>query len=143
MPPSGPFPPEKLLRYPHMFPLDIAIWERFLDEKASQYQSFWYDWKVGTGTEPAEHFSDGFKKMVQDLSRYRIDVIGVFPGGVEVFEVKPNASMGAIGQVQGYVALLREEHPELGEIVPALVTDRELPDMARLTAAVGVNYYIV
>lgn len=143
MPPGGALPATKLARYPHMFPLDIAIWERFLDEKASEYEGFYYDWKVGTGSKPSDSMTPAFQKMVRDLSRYRIDAIGIIPGGVEVMEVKPNASISAIGQIQSYVTLLQEEHPELGVIVGALVTDREMPDVRRLTAAQGLNYYIV
>ena len=136
-------PASKLARYPHMFPRDIEIWERFLQKHAEEYDAFFYDTKVGTGAEPAPGIGPNYEKMVRELSKYRIDVVGEKGTKLEVFEVKPNASASAIGQVITYVKLLTDELATDFEIVGAIVTDRELPDMQRLTADIGINYYVI
>lgn len=137
------YPAKKLLRYPHMFPRDIAIWERFLAQYGARYAGFFYDTKVGTGANIKDGTSPNYARMVKELSRYRIDAVGENDNRLEVFEVKPNASASAIGQVITYVKLLEGELPEPRELIGAIVTDRELPDMRRLTAEIGMNYYVV
>ncbi len=136
-------PPTKLFKYPHMFPLDIAIWERFLDRFGSDFLSFTYDVKVGSGTEPPEGVGDNYARMQRILSKYRIDVVGLKPDSITIIEVKPEAGTVAIGQIEAYTRLYqRDFNPQL-PIKGAIVTDRELPDMKYLTNVKDVEYYIV
>lgn len=137
------FPAEKLTRYPHMFPLDIAIWERFLEAHAADFDGFAYDVKVGTGTQPAGDVTANFARMQQELSRYRIDVVGVRGNRIEILEVKPDASASALGQVITYLVLYVKEHNIDLPVIGGIVTDRERPDMKTLTAEMGLLYYIV
>lgn len=133
----------KLQKYPHMFKLDIAIWERFLARFGDLYLGFHYDGKVGSGVADKSALKEPYTTMAHNLSRFRIDAIGLQSGLIEVLEVKPRASISAIGQVQSYVQLLREEHSTALPIIGAIVTDQEMPDMRRLTESQGINYYVV
>ena len=137
------FSNEKLVRYPHMFPLDIAIWERFLDNHGSDFDGFDYDTKVGSGTEPPSGVGDNYARMQQILSKYRIDVIGYKKGSIYIIEVKPNASAGALGQVDTYTELYKRDFNPSETVIGCLVTDRELPDMKYLTESKGMEYYVV
>lgn len=136
-------PPTKLRIYPHMFPHDIAIWERFLAKYAHEYDGFAYDTKVGSGTRPAAGTPENFRRMQSELSKYRIDAIGMKPGLIEIMEVKPRAAASALGQVVTYINLFVKEHAPNSRVVGAIVTDTEMPDMRDLTSDYGFNYYIV
>lgn len=141
---NGPeYGPDKLIKYPHMFPLDIAIWERFLDIFGSTFSGFDYDVKVGSGTEPVEGLGDIYARMQSILSKYRIDVVGYKSDSVWIFETKPEAGTVAVGQIVTYTNLYKRDlHPTL-PIVGAIVTDRELPDMSYLTKDNKIAYYVV
>lgn len=138
-----PFPPELLLRYPHMFPKDIAIWERFLVAYPSVYTGFDYDVKVGVGTEAAPGVSENYVRMQQILSKYRIDVVGYQSNSIHIIEVKPEAGTIAIGQVVSYINLYNRDLSPTLPLKGVIVTDRELPDMRYLTDSHGFDYYIV
>ena len=137
------FPAEKLTRYPHMFPLDIAIWERFLDEHGSDFTGFDYDTKVGSGTKSPDDFGDNYRRMQEILSKYRIDVVGYKSDAIWIIETKPEAGTVAIGQVETYTRLYTRDFKPSKKVVGCIVTDRELPDMRYLCQQKGFEYFIV
>lgn len=137
------FPAEALYKYPHMFPLDIAIWERFLASFASDYSGFSYDVKVGSGTPVPAGTPDNYARMQEILSKYRIDAVGFRSDGIDIIEVKPEAGTIAIGQVVTYVDLYKRDLEPSLPVRGVIVTDRELPDMKYLTSKVGFGYYII
>lgn len=142
--PNGPiYPPTKLTKYPHMFPLDIAIWERFLDSHGADFLGFAYDVKVGSGTEPAEGVGDNYRRMQYVLSTYRIDVVGYKSNAIYIIEVKPEAGTVAIGQIDAYTKLYTRDYSPSLPVVGAIITDRALPDMDFLTKEKGIEYYII
>lgn len=144
MPTQSPqFPAEKLRVYPHMFPLDIAIWERFLDNFAKQYTGFDYDIKVGLGTPPPPNTPPAYARMQGILSKYRIDVVGYDNSRIYIIEVKPEASTVAIGQVVSYMQLYQRDFNPSLPLKGVIVTDRELPDIRHLTEQLGFDYYVV
>jgi hypothetical protein len=137
------FEPKKLFRYPHMFPLDIAIWERFIDIHGSEFAGFDYDVKVGSGTEPPAGVGDNYARMQTILSKYRIDVVGHKGNELWIIEVKPEAGTVAIGQIEAYTNLYKRDYNPTKKIVGCIVTDRILPDMEYLTKLKGIEYYVV
>lgn len=130
-------------RYPHMFPLDIIIWERFLAAYAADYSNFVYDVKVGSGSPIKEGTPENYARMQEILSKYRIDAVGTRSGGIDIIEVKPNAGAGAIGQVVTYVTLYKRDFAPTNPIRGVIITDRELPDMRHLTDQQGFGYYVI
>ena len=137
------FDPEKLRRYPHMFPEDIGIWERFLEDYASNYVGFSYDVKVGTGVEANPEDNKKHAYMKEILSKYRIDVVGLKDSLIEIIEVKPEASTTAIGQIITYVNLYqRDEKPTL-PVRGVIITDHYIEDMDYLTNELGIDYYVL
>lgn len=137
------FPPDKLFRYPHMFPRDIPIWDRFLDKYAELYVGFDYDIKVGTGVIVPDEWEDNYKRMAEVLSKYRVDVVGHKSGRLEIIEVKPEASTVAIGQVITYIELYKRDFSPSAAVIGVIVTDREVGDMRELTDRLGFEYYVI
>ena len=140
---GGEFEPTKLRKYPHMFPLDIPIWERFIDLFGSDFLSVDYDVKVGSGTEPIEGLGDIYARMQSILSKYRIDVVGYRSDAIWIIETKPEAGTVAIGQIEAYTNLYKRDFKPSVPVIGCIITDRELPDMSYLTKAKGIEYYIV
>lgn len=126
-----------------MFPLDIAIWERFLDKYAEQYTGFDYDIKVGTGAPIEPGLASNYAHMIGTLSKYRIDCVGHSNSSIDIIEVKPAASTTAIGQLVMYTKLFMEDFSPDLKVRGVIVTDREMPDMKLLTEHLGFGYYIV
>lgn len=141
--PEPKFTNEKLWKYPHMFPLDIAIWERFLDKHRSDYSGFDYDIKVGTGAPVKAGTPENYARMIKVLSKYRIDVVGHKNGRLEIIEVKPDASTIAIGQIQTYVELYKRDYNPSRQVVGVIVTDRKIGDIDYLSERFGFEYHIV
>lgn len=133
----------KLLKYPHMFPLDIAIWDRFLDLHGSEFLEFDYDIKVGSGTPPVDGLGDSYIRMQAILSKYRIDVVGYKSDSIWIIETKPEAGTVAVGQIETYTRLYEREFKPQRKIIGCIITDRELPDMKWLTDEKKIAYYIV
>ena len=137
------FPAVKLFKYPHMFPLDIAIWERFIDYYGSFYDGFDYDVKIGTGSVPGPETPENYARMETILSKYRIDAVGHNKGTLEIIEVKPEASTVAIGQIITYVELyIRDLKPTL-PIVGHIISNHIVGDMEYLTKKYGIIYTII
>ena len=137
------YPPTLLEKYPHMFPLDIAIWERWISRFGSNYDGIEYDVKVGSGTEPDPSLREPYRTMQLTLSRYRIDAVGYQPDRLTIFEVKPEAGTVALGQIQLYIDLYTRDYSPTLPIVGAIVTDRELPDMSYFCEKNGIELYIL
>jgi hypothetical protein len=129
-------------RMAHMFPMDIEIWERFLAAHRGDFLGFIYDVKIGSGTKPLDDLAEPYRGMQRVLSRYRVDVIGVKHNELTLFEVKPSAGTGALGQVVSYARLFRRDYKPQLKVIPALLTDFERPDMRHLAEKMGVQYHI-
>lgn len=82
-----------------------------------------YDWKI--------------------LGQKKIDVVGDAGDHFDVIEVKPRASLGALGQCLAYKWLYEsEEIPDL-PCTPTIITDILTPDMKRVADAHGVQIFVV
>tara|TARA_Y100000310_G_C20665995_1_gene807525 strand:- start:1229 stop:1654 length:426 start_codon:yes stop_codon:yes gene_type:complete len=129
---KGRFPPEKLTKYPHMSKDEIPIWERFLEEHASNFESFDYDVRVGEGEPPSEALNDKEKAMAKALSQKRIDAVGYTPDTIYLFEVKARAGMSALGQIISYRRLYEmTQQPQL-QIKAVIVCERIDADLASI-----------
>lgn len=103
-------------KYPHMGKEDIAVWERYIASYPNEFDSVAYDVKVGVGHPPRPDMPDEYKKMQLDLSKKRIDVVGINRRGHAIIEVKPYASLSAVGQVQVYAQLYQREMRPRGRL---------------------------
>jgi len=101
------YPPEKLAKYPHMSPEDVEVWERYLEQHASEWSWFAYDVRVGDGIPVPPGTPENLARMWHALTQKRIDVVGERNGRIWVIEVKPRCGLSAFGQAMGYRELYR------------------------------------
>lgn len=93
-------------RYPHLLPEDADLWNDYLEQLSPPHTTFMYDVAVGPGRDPGDSFDDPIRKMALQLSKRRIDVVGIQPDGVEIFELTQSAGLKAAGQAIVYPHLL-------------------------------------
>lgn len=134
---------EKRYQYPHMKPADVSIWERFIEKYPNAYDHVQYDFNVGDPP-PFNPLMDDGEDLNQDaLYKLKIDVIGRYPNGVDIIEIKPSASASTIGQVEGYKHLyIRDEAPK-EKVGMVIITDMLRPNMQYLCEAKGIELIVV
>jgi hypothetical protein len=137
------FAPEKLKKYPHLMVNDVAIWERYLDLHAVEWDSFEYDVRVGEGQLPNPAHPKNIQLMAVALSEKRIDVVGRIRGRVWIIEVKPSAMLSAVGQLISYQILYEERFPGSGSTELLIVTDRIGPDLENLCKKFRISIAVV
>ena len=132
-------PFEKLRKYPHMMPNDIAVWELFLSANPLRFDRLEYDVHVGRGYGYDEDSPDWHLRLARGLTQYRIDVVGWNSRNATIIEVKPYAGLGALGQLLSYRHFFIKEiyTPTLPRLLA--VTDQTTPDMRDLLTHFGVE----
>lgn len=133
----------KLPWYPHMGPVDAAIWERYIEKHPDAFSSVAYDVAVGEGTSMNTIVNTATGGDVNRLYQRRIDAIGITPRMLYVVEVKPRASTSSLGQVKGYVKLFQRDFAPVLPVQPLIVTDELMPEMHFLSSDEGVELEVV
>lgn len=140
---SPKYPPEKLHKYPHLMVGDIRVWEQYLGTVEPEFDSFDYDVHVGEGVKPSDDWDETIKTMALALSEKRIDVLGWKNNVPTIIEVKPSASLSAIGQVLCYRELYSSRYPGVVRPLLMIVTDFEMPDIRKLCFSFGIRFVVV
>jgi hypothetical protein len=126
-----------------MFPVDVVIWERFLEKYPARCSRYEYDVKVGEGIPVDPSWPENIQRMATQLTQGRVDVVGFSPGVVHIIEVKPDASFSALGQVLGYMFLYKLTYPGMYRLVGEVVSDRVSGDAARMFEENAIAVFIV
>ncbi len=131
---------EPLLRphYPHMLAEDNAVWSRFLEQNFELLQEVWYDVRVGKPVDVGAEASDMEKRIAAGLTRKRIDVVAISGGNYWVIEVKPRASMLALGQVLSYARMFALQYAVTGRVIPVIVCDSIDGDLTDEFSELGI-----
>lgn len=123
------FPPTLLHKYPHMAPADVAIWERFLSAHAPNFLGFDYDVRLGGSVPLDPALPQYIKDAARLLSAKRIDAVGHKANVHWIIEVKPTATLTALGQVLGYSILYAQAHKPPIPVIPTIVCEALDPDL--------------
>lgn len=117
---------------------DIEVWSRYLVDPIVPITEVWYDVHVGRGMPLPVGAGDIDRRIAAGISRKRIDAVCRIGGGFWVVEIKPLASMLALGQALAYTRLFLEEYEVTGEVWPVIVCDRADEDLISEFEALGV-----
>lgn len=123
-------------------PNDVPLFASFiLSGDADLYDQWIFDLHVGFGQMPLPWWTPAQIAQSAELTRLRIDAVGIDHGFPTVFEVKPVAGLSAFGQVTGY----RWWYKELYTIEPraGIVCEEIHPDVQILCQTFNVNVYRV
>ncbi|GAI84953.1 unnamed protein product [marine sediment metagenome] len=124
--------------YPHMMAEDIVVWSKYLQDPLVPIREVWYDVHVGGAVPVAGGPETMESRIAAGITRKRIDVVCAVGGGFWVVEIKPFASMLALGQVLSYTRLFKQEFAPVGEVWPVIVCDRVDDDLLAEFDAAGV-----
>jgi hypothetical protein len=95
------------LKYPHLTAEDNDLWNDFQILFPPPHLTFMYDVSVGAGRDPGPDYPHNIRLMALRLSKRRIDVVGITPDYLEIFELTQSAGLRATGQSVVYPHLLR------------------------------------
>jgi len=129
-------------RYPHMLDQDAPVLTAFLKENGARYTSVQFDVRIGSGRDPGPDFEDNIRQMGLDLSRRRIDALGIKPSGIDIIEVTNAAGVTALGQLLAYRALYALQNQTTTIPTPILVARTMQTDMDRPYKASGVELHL-
>jgi len=124
--------------YPHMLAEDTAVWSRYLESPVLPIKEVWYDVHVGHAVLLPVGAPDIDQRIARGITRKRIDVICRVDSVLWVVEIKPYASMLALGQVLSYTRMFVEEFRPAGEVASVIVCDSVDRDLLDEFEALGV-----
>lgn len=129
--------------YPHMKPLDKAIWERFIRNYATVYHFCQYDVPVGDGPEFDTLVNEETGGHNEVLYKKKIDVVALKGEIIDIIELKPNATSSAVGQVKNYRRLYKRDYNPPVEPGAIIITDAASKDTLAFAEEEGVKIIIV
>jgi len=129
--------------YPHLMPLEVPIWERYLASTDLEFTSITYDVHLGVGVPPDPSWPTWLVKQVAAVSRKRVDVLCETADAVYIFEIKPRAGMGALGQLLAYEQLYRNEYHPTKPIIKVALAERVESDVPAVFAQFGIRLVVV
>jgi hypothetical protein len=130
-------------RYPHLMPVDVAIWNKFMDKYAGNFLGFQYDVTVGEGAKPLPGMTEQDRFLLWSLTVKRIDCLGVRRDGVTLFEVKPRLGMAAVGQMTSYYVLWQRQYGGGVAVRVATVCEQSERDLAFVCQRLGFDIVVV
>lgn len=128
-----------LRKYPHLEPLDTAIWSAYLDTDPWPTATVAYDIHVGTPAIVPLDTPDNYRRMVEHLSTLRIDAVVFLNHKTHIIEIKPSASLSAIGQALCYAHLFHARYPHILKPTPTILTDLPKPDTPWLCKLLNIE----
>lgn len=137
------YPPAWRGQPAHMSSLDTPLWSRFQAKHGSEFTGFYFDAALGTPSTTPPDTPDNLQKMWTRLTSKRMDAVGVKPDEWWILEMRPNASMGALGTIITYTNLWRLEPLDHNPIISVIVTDFPDPDLVKLAPLYGVEIITV
>lgn len=113
--------PMVMIHYPHMMVEDTFVWTKFLKSNVVAIRQVWYDVRIGSLVFPGPEAGEMLMRIAAGLTRKRIDVVASVGRDTWVIEVKPYASMYAVGQIITYVRLFEQEYEYSGTLQAVIV----------------------
>lgn len=129
--------------FPHLLPVDIPVWRRYLALHKGDFIKIEYDVRVGKGSDPPSELSESLRTMWTDLSKKRIDAVAWKPNAITVIEITRRAGMKAIGQLKTYPVLYRLTYEPFLPVESLLVCEELLADIQPALAENKIPYILL
>jgi hypothetical protein len=136
-----PHPHALWRKFPHMAPLDVPIWRRFLGSPPVVFDALYYDVALGGLAGAEVDQQDPLLPMWANLLKKRVDVVGHVSDERWIMEVKPVANLEAFGQVICYEWLYRRFLGGECKTRKVVVCRRADVDLAGVYEEFGVSVY--
>jgi hypothetical protein len=125
--------------YPHMARRDGEVWVRFLANQPAPFLGFAYDVAVGgwklEGLQLAENDLLGW----QYNTALKVDAVGLTADEAWVIEVRPEATVSALGAALTYAMVLDREQVFSLPLRPVICCEQIQPDVEWACGKLGVR----
>lgn len=135
------FPPDWKGWPPHMAGRDLGLWARWREQLPFPYQGFYFDAALGTPPTPDPTVRPEANRAWEFILARRIDAVGILPEAYHIIELRRGADQAAIGAVEIYCYLWRQDPPDERTCLPILVTDALDPDARAFAASKGITFF--
>jgi hypothetical protein len=109
--------------YPHMAKRDAAVWERWIEKHGANYRAVAYDVALGGLAAPGAEPDDALDRMWQYQTALKIDAFVLGDGQALVIEVRPWATVSALGAALAYSMVLDRIGVGNVALVPTIVCE--------------------
>lgn len=125
--------------YPHMSKRDVQVWNAFLDLQGTLFVWFAYDVAIGGVQIEAQDLGPVEKLGWQYNTALKIDACGLRDNEVWIIEVKPEATVSALGGAIAYTMVAEREKVFDNPLKPAIVCNYCQPDVRWAASELGVD----
>jgi hypothetical protein len=137
--PIEKFPASGRGHYQHMGKRDVETWERFLARNVAPFVAFAYDVALGGLTPHGPLVTPAEALGWQYATALKIDAVAWLPDQVWVIEVKPSATVSALGAALAYTLVAQREELFEVPIQPVIVCDSVQVDVRWCCEQLGVR----
>jgi len=107
--------------FPHMAKHDAEVWRKFLDARAGEFLGFAYDVAIGGMILTTPALSERELLGWRYNTALKIDACGLRQDGVWIIEVKPDATVSALGAAIAYTLVAERDKVFEGTLSPVIV----------------------
>jgi hypothetical protein len=122
---------------------DRILWIRWSSSYPQGYQAFYYSVLVGDAILGKDEPDEELQRMIDQVSRRRLDVVGEKKDSWEIIELRPNAGPGAIGSVLTYKTLWEQDPIDERKISMSIVTDNMDRNLKYVCEKFEITVYLV
>lgn len=109
--------------YRHMAKRDAAVWERWLEKYGAGFDGVAYDVALGGELPPEGSMPEAERLAWQYSTALKIDAVLFAPEAVVIVEVRPWATVSAVGACLCYTLVAEREQLTLLPLQPAIVCE--------------------
>jgi len=121
-----------------MLPEDVDVWQRYLGGGPAAFEEVWYDVHVGTAMPMPPDAPEWMQRVVDGVSRKRIDVVASLGTWFWIIELKPVCGMAALGQAVTYQDLFEAEHAGGRSCLAVVICHQVEADVQQTAERLGV-----
>lgn len=122
---------------------DYVIWVTYQEMLPNGIKSLYFNVPVGDPILFSEGLEENIARLVNAVSRRRIDVVGETLNAWYLLELRWNAGPGAIGSVLTYKALWEEDPPDQKFVIPIIVTNYTDENLIRACKKYGIMMHVI
>lgn len=130
-------------RYRHMMKRDVAVWERFLDKYGGAFLGVFYDAAFGGSQDLPDTVPEADRRGWQYTTALKVDAILIGPRAALIVEVRPWATVSALGAALAYTLVADRDHFTDLPLQPTIVCEGIQVDVKWCADRMGVLVYVV
>lgn len=126
-------------RYRHMAKRDAEVWEAFLALFSDRFDAFAYDVALGGVTIEGSELTAEEQAGWRYTTGLKIDAVGREGDRYWIIEVRPEATVSALGAALCYALVAARDEVFPGTLVPTVVCTSMQPDVFWVCGSLGVQ----